>query len=622
MPGQLKALLGLSHKFIPVPMYQQWDTEEIFTRLERDIYLKYYFADNPLDSVPPPLRLKSHWWPPFNEISQEVVDRVCSFIRDVRPLFTPVRGRSNLLPFQRRLLTWLRSQSDFIIAKTDKGLGPCAIEYHQYAKDVLVHFSNPAVYQFISKAEADNLAESLHCEIQRWIERAHVKNVIDDDEVAYLRKKTRDNREDPHGYFYLMYKIHKTPVKTRPVCSDCASVTNPLSKWVDLQLQPHAQAMKSYFKDSFELKEKLNGIVVPQGARLFTADATSMYTNIDTERAMETISDYFRSPRAREIVTVERLSDAYISMLIEALGVVMRNNTLRCGDVFVKQISGTAMGKPPAPSWANLFQGLHEEKVFEKYEANLFWCDRFIDDIGGLWQCDNTNPLADDIVWENFKSEMQQWGLEWIFSERGQSAVFLDLTITIAGDRLTTTLYEKPMALHLYIPPHSAHPPGVLTGHVFGEVLRIHRLCSEQDDVVERMRIFYRRLLLRGHKPLTLIPLFRQAIANAKRYITSSKGELLARKQAKRDEAMNRVYFHLPYHPQGPKAGQIQASFDRHVLHPPGDIPFKDLRKPCDVPCHAMIVAHHRPLNLGNLLSNRKVSERYGPPISAFINDS
>ena len=52
-------------------------------------------------------------------------------------------------------------------------------------------------------------------------------------------------------------------------------------------------------------------------------------------------------------------------------------------------------------------------------------------------------------------------GLEWEFSDRSLSSTFLDMNITIQPyGKLKTILYEKPMALYLFIPPHSAHPLG------------------------------------------------------------------------------------------------------------------------------------------------------------------
>ena len=69
--------------------------------------------------------------------------------------------------------------------------------------------------------------------------------------------------------------------------------------------------------------------------------------------------------------------------------------------------------------------------------------------------------------------------LTWEFTELSNSVNFLDLTLTIMPDGHTKTkLFEKPMALHLYIPPHSMHPPGILTSHMFGSILRKFRLNS------------------------------------------------------------------------------------------------------------------------------------------------
>ena len=215
------------------------------------------------------------------------------------------------------------------------------------------------------------------------------------------------------------------------------------------------------------------------------------------------------------------------------------------------------------------------------------------------------------------------YDLEWEISDLSTSVNFMDLTISIVGDRLETTIYEKPMALYLYIPPHSAHPPGVRTGHVFGEVLRIHRLCTHENDVVGRIRVFFRRLMQRGHKPTTLLPLFEKALANAHKFMATSEGERLATRELRLDEARRRVYFHVIHHPQGPKARDIQQLLDLIVLNPPGKKLFTKIGNSLeDVPLEKMIIANHRALNLEHLLSYRKLSDtKYGSPISAFLED-
>ena len=64
--------------------------------------------------------------------------------------------------------------------------------------------------------------------------------------------------------------------------------------------------------------------------------------------------------------------------------------------------------------------------------------------------------------------------LEWIFEECSKTVKFMDIMISICEDWIVTSLYEKLMNLYLYIPPYSAHPTGVFTGIVCGNILHIH----------------------------------------------------------------------------------------------------------------------------------------------------
>ncbi len=53
--------------------------------------------------------------------------------------------------------------------------------------------------------------------------------------------------------------------------------------------------------------------------------------------------------------------------------------------------------------------------------------------------------------------------LTWEAEPLGKEINFLDLTISLqANGHTLTKTFVKPMNLHLYIPPESAHPLGVL----------------------------------------------------------------------------------------------------------------------------------------------------------------
>jgi len=78
-----------------------------------------------------------------------------------------------------------------------------------------------------------------------------------------------------------------------------------------------------------------------------------------------------------------------------------------------------------------------------------------------------------DHEWQEFKDTLSNHGLlKWDVSEPSYSVDYLDLTIILKNGRITTKTYQKAMNLYLYIPPHSAHPPGMIKGMVYGLLRR------------------------------------------------------------------------------------------------------------------------------------------------------
>ena len=81
-------------------------------------------------------------------------------------------------------------------------------------------------------------------------------------------------------------------LKSRPIVACPGSLLHGLGVWVDRKLQEVAQKTVSYFKNTLELKKRLVDLNLPTNARLFTADAVSMYTNIPTHMALNLIGKY------------------------------------------------------------------------------------------------------------------------------------------------------------------------------------------------------------------------------------------------------------------------------------------------------------------------------------------
>jgi hypothetical protein len=403
----------------------------------------------------------------------------------------------------------------------------------------------------------------------------------------------------PFGQFYVMYKIHKGMKNgkwpTRPVCSDVSSLPHGLGKWITMMLQPIAQQQQSFFKDSFALKDLLDDIIIPSGAQLFTCDATSMYTNIRTGPAIEQISHYLCMECDKTFHHYD--ADAFM----EAIHIVFENNIVAFGNTYWKQVSGTGMGISPAPPWATIYFGLFETELLKRWTTNVMFYCRFIDNVIGIW-IPHPCPFTNATLWHDFTTDTQQWhGLQWTCEPPSSSINFMDLTISIIRERLETTLYEKPQNLYLYLPPHSSHPHGIVNGLIFGQVLRIRRLCLNKTSADSCIQIFFKRLTERGHAPETLIPVFARAEKNATRF--------LLRKQRHQHTAplhsQRKIFLHLQYHPDDPPSHLIQHIWRQSVANPPDETPLYNMANAEGTPVNLdrLVIAYSRNLNLCNIFS-------------------
>jgi hypothetical protein len=99
--------------------------------------------------------------------------------------------------------------------------------------------------------------------------------------------------EDPYPHFYLTFKIHKTPLKTRPIVLVSGSLLHTLECWLDDQLQPLVRTLPLLLASSWDLKNCLEHLPpLSAHARLFTCDTVSMYTSIDTDHALEVMMTF------------------------------------------------------------------------------------------------------------------------------------------------------------------------------------------------------------------------------------------------------------------------------------------------------------------------------------------
>ncbi len=229
------------------------------------------------------LRIKSMWRAP---LPPHLIDsRISKFLREIKHLLLQKQRKPNLNKFQKKMLSKIRGDQDVIITDVDKGLGPVGIETSKYIRWALKdHLLDATTYTIVTVDQALRDAAQLYDNILLWTPT--YSEEISPKAQKFICRRLSDNLADPFGYFYCTTKLHKLPITTCPVCSNCTSLPHALGQWVDEQLQPIVKGQATYFKNSVDLKKELDKITLPPNTLIIMYDTVSMYTNIRTEKCI------------------------------------------------------------------------------------------------------------------------------------------------------------------------------------------------------------------------------------------------------------------------------------------------------------------------------------------------
>ena len=135
-------------------------------------------------------------------------------------------------------------------------------------------------------------------------------------------------------------------------------------------------------------------------------------------------------------------------------------------------------------------------------------------------------------------------GLEWGFTPLSTSCNFMDLTISVTDNHLTTTLFETQQNLYLYIPPHSSHPTGMIHGLIHGNILCTHHLCTHKHEIQHTTQTFFQCLIHRGFSPTQLCPIFKQAEYKAASFLASIQTQKTTSQPSKNTTHHPKIFLH------------------------------------------------------------------------------
>jgi hypothetical protein len=234
----------------------------------------------------------------------------------------PPNRQDNLTYYERRALNRLRHDQSLIICASDKNLGPAVSTKTTYLKVIYAEHLSTNAYEQLTEAQASRLNQVTQKKLN--LVRQSITNKA---EQTYLLRASRTRKRIHH--LYGIPKLHKDPVKWRPIVSFVNGVTEAASKWLDHHMRLLLPYISTYLRDSqhvIDLATNL-GTLSPH-ARLFTADSTTMYTNIEPNVGVQAIIDLIASLR-------DDLPPSFPSQLIvDTLRLVMTSNVFQVDNTF------------------------------------------------------------------------------------------------------------------------------------------------------------------------------------------------------------------------------------------------------------------------------------------------
>ena len=604
-PGSYE-LLGLGLKFCIKAKQPANNLKNTLDRFEHDVRVKAYLkAEDPPEDPDfnPKLYIKAPWWEPgpADEAVETALENFKERLTEKQQEYQ-VDTSPNLTYLQISALQALKDNDDIIVVEADKNMGVTLWFRKVLMKQVMdEHLSNREVYEDITHQKEFQIHEMEEA-FKRFFER-HKNNVPDCVSTYWSRCWTI------YGFkklaqFRATAKVHKNPVKLRPVVAKCGTTIEAISKFLDVEFQKifgQQGELPWCCRDSESFRAEVTQLELPPNARLATFDAVSMYSNIDLDHAMVIMREWFET----FVPASDDVKLAPVETLMAALELVMRWNIFEFGDLCLKQLIGTAMGTSCAVFFANGYFGSHEKRsIIPRYRDTLkrvFYYTRFVDDVFLIWLgiCDQ--------CWNEMCATFNDFGiLKWDCNKPSESVDFLDLTLNIEGNRIITKTYQKPNNPYLYIPPHSAHPNGMIHGIIYSLLRTYKRQNTRHSDFVHFSRLLFRRHLQQGWDQAELKKVFCSALHRLfESEVNPPNAEMTPTAEL---DPRERLFLHMQFHPKDIPRGEV-----RQIYIDTCEEVFRD-----ELDIKQFTIAYSKPKTIGNVIAPTKLYQPEGQEATKF----
>lgn len=416
LPNYAKHILSLGPKFsLPIDNYSKIPIHNIITSVEAAI------KEQPTEIA--------------NEIRTKVTSTINNHKNHMKNTNNKLnKKKSQLINDSKKTKTFLKNNPQLTIARSDKSNQTIIMDSTTYNNKCLQLLSDQKTYLKI-KTDPTNVTQNKNnLLIKDWKNKKYITE-------STARHLTIHNAQPPK--FYALIKTHKQNMPARPIVSNNQAPLYNLSKFLANIMGNIVGHTNYYIKNSFEFKDFIDKVQIPDDYILISLDVTSLYTNIPINLIEQIIDSKWQS--------IEPFTTLPKDEFQKALKLTLTTNYFQFEGNFFKQLDGVAMGSPISSIIAQLVMEYAEDQIIDNLDFGILFYKRYVDDCLLAIPKDKEQEILN--AFNAFHHKLQFT----IESENNKQINFLDLTLIRENNRIFTKWYTKTVSSGRYLNFNSEH---------------------------------------------------------------------------------------------------------------------------------------------------------------------
>jgi hypothetical protein len=412
-------------------------------------------------------------------------------VEDVRTAYR------SLTPNARQVREFLVS-NDYVVTNTDKNLGLAVSKRSWIIEKCQDLIDDRNSYEQLHPLTAEQILDK-QCTDMEQIAILCERDLPNGEQIGNFMRHRITLPKEKHAVpaFYGIPKIHKEPIKMRPIIPCHSAIQNPAAKYISKKLKPLVKEAPTIIHGSKDLAIRLSKLRLTTGRKWFivTGDVVAFYPNIPLEQCLDIIAELYEKFEygANGATTEQELKEMQIFLLCLRVGNL--NLITQFLDKRYRQTRGLAMGVSDSPDLANLFGYYFERAVGVLTNPSIPFYGRYIDDCLAIVYATSEQEALNTISTIKFDG----CTIEWNVSDSHQP--FLDMTLykDFRDNTLQHMPYRKARNHMERIPWISHHPLDVKRGTFIGEMSRLATLSSLNSHYCDAVHGLAAMYIARGY---------------------------------------------------------------------------------------------------------------------------